>query len=147
MDGEAPSPPTQGESAGPTTTSAMPIAPVFAGAMVSYNFRDVLRATKQQLLSEQFYKRYDPGTDIKNPYVPAPAGPRGGIEVQRHMAGIGIPFMDPLDNFKPGRLEINKRSSPVRRPSRPLDSSRIRKKGAAVYRKNNKENIDYGQEM
>lgn len=147
MNGEAPSPSAQGETAGPTTTSALPIAPVFAGVSDIYNFRDLLRTVKKEMLSEQFYKQPDYGTELKNPYVPAPMGPRGGIEVQRHMAGVGIPFADPLDNFKPGRLAIDRPSSPVRRPSRPLDSSRIRRKGSAMYRKNNKDNIDYGQEM
>jgi hypothetical protein len=74
-------------------------------------------------------------------------GPRGGIDVQRHMSGIGIPYTDPLDNFKPGRLDIDKKQQPVRRPSRPVDSSRQRKRGSAAYRKVNKENADYGQEM
>lgn len=147
MLGEAPSPATQGSPAGLTTTSAVPIAPVFAGATNLYNFAAVLRASRSQFLSEQFYKIPDVGTDFTNPYVPRPLGPRGGIDVQRHLAGVGIPFADPLDNFKMGHLEIDKKPTPVRRPSRPADPNRMRKKGAATYRRVNKQNADYGQEM
>ena len=132
------------DSSGPTSTGDMPIAPVFAGAVAPYNFRGNIKQLKQGLFSEQFYKRPDFGTDFNNPYVPATAGPRGGIDVQRHMSGVGIPFSDPLDNFKPGRLEIDKKPQPVRRPSRPIDTGRQRKRGTAAYRKVNKENVDAG---
>lgn len=137
------SPAPSGDS-GPTTTSALPIAPVYAGSSAVYNFAPVLRAVKKEFLSEQFYQRPDYGTDFPNPFVPHTVGPRGGIDVQRHMAGVGIPFADPLDNFKPGRLEIDKKPQPVRRPSRPIDSSRMRRKGSAIYRKMNKGNADAG---
>jgi hypothetical protein len=147
MEGEAPSLPAQGDSAGPTTTSALPIAPVYAGASPIYDFSGYLRSRRAEMMSDQFYKTPDLSAEYENPYVPHPMGPRGGIEIQRHMSGVGIPFMDPLDNFKPGRLEINKKSSPVRRPYRPIDTGRMRKKGAAAYRRANRENADYGQEM
>lgn len=147
MEGEVASPPAQGDSEGPTTTSALPIAPVFAGASAIYDFSGYLKNRKSALMSEQFFKAPDVGTDYSNPYVPRPKGPQGGIEIQRHMSGVGIPFMDPLDNFKPGRLEIDKKPTPVRRPSRPSDPNRMRKKGAAAYRKANKDNVDYGEQM
>ena len=145
MEGADASAPSQ-EMSGPTTTEGMPIAPVYAGSFSPYNFRANTRSLKQSLFSEQFFKRQDYGTDFRNPYVPNPVGPRGGIDVQRHMSGVGIPFMDPLDNFKPGRLEIDKKPQPVRRPSRPVDQSRQRKRGTAAYRKMNKENVDSGGE-
>lgn len=132
------------DSSGPTSTADMPIAPVYAGAVAAYNFKPLMRGMKSFLFSEQFYKRPDFGTEYPNPYVPAPKGPRGGIDVQRHMSGVGIPFTDPLDNFKPGRVEIDKAPTPVRRPNRPLDSGRQRQRGTSAYRKMNKENIDAG---
>lgn len=146
MEGEAPSPSPTGNS-GPTTTAALPIAPVYGGVSAVYNFAPVLRTSKVQFLSEQFYKRPDYGTDVPSPFVPHTMGPRGGIDVQRHMAGVGIPFADPMDNFKPGRLEIDKKVQPIRRPSRPIDPSRMRKKGVSVYRKMNKDNQDAGGEF
>lgn len=146
MEGASNSAPAQ-DSSGPTSTASMPIAPVYAGAMLTYNFAPVLRTSKKEFMSEQFYQRPEYGTDYPNPFVPTPMGPRGGIDVQRHMSGIGIPYTDPLDNFKPGRLDIDKKQQPVRRPSRPVDSGRQRKRGSAAYRKVNKENADYGQEL
>lgn len=134
------------DSSGLTSTGDMPIAPVYAGAMATYNFRPLMRSLKTSLFSEQFYKRPDTAndTDFRNPYVPHTMGPRGGIDVQRHMAGTGIPYSDPLDNFKPGHLEINKKSQPVRRDSRPVDPGRQRRRGVSAYRKMNKENTDAG---
>lgn len=134
------------DSSGPTSTGDMPIAPVYAGAVATYSFRPLMRSLKKSLFSEQFYKRPDTAnnTDFHNPYVPSPMGPRGGIDVQRHMAGTGIPYSDPLDNFKPGHLEIEKKTQPVRRDSRPVDPSRQRKRGTSTYRKMNKDNIDAG---
>ena len=143
MEGADASAPSQ-DASGPTTSADMPIAPVYAGSFTQYNFKGNLRNVKRSLFSEQFYKKQDYGTEYRNPYVPNPVGPRGGIDVQRHMAGVGIPFADPLDNFKPGRLEIDKTPQPVRRPSRPVDQSRQRKRGTAAYRKANKDNIDAG---
>lgn len=144
MLGEAPSPPSP-DASGPTTTSGFPIAPVYAGAAVTYNFRPVLRATKAAFLGEQFYRNPNLGAEYINPYVPHTAGPRGGIDVQRHMAGTGIPFSDPLDLFKMGRSDIDKKRQPVRRPSRPLDSHRLRHKSESAYRKMNKDNVDAGR--
>ena len=132
------------DSSGPTSTADMPIAPVYGGAMVAYNFSPVIRSLKRSLFSEQFYKRPDFGTDYPNPYVPSPMAPRGGIDVQRHMSGVGIPYTDPLDNFKPGHLDIDKKPQPVRRPSRPIDTGRQRQRGTAAYRKVNKENMYAG---
>lgn len=144
MDGEAPSP---AQGAGPTTTTGFPIAPVYAGASNIYNFAPALRTRKKEFFSEQFYKTPDFGTDFSSPYVPRPVGPRGGIDIQRHMAGVGVPYADPLDNFKPGRLEIDKKRQGVKRPSRPLDSSRMRRRGTSAYRRINKDNVDYGEQM
>lgn len=132
------------DSSGPTSTGDLPIAPVFAGAVTAYNFRPLMRGLKTALFSEQFYKRPDYGTEFRSPYVPNPMGPRGGIDVQRHMSGTGIPYTDPLDNFKPGHLDIDKKPQPVRRPSRPIDTGRQRQRGTAAYRKVNKENVDAG---
>lgn len=132
------------DSSGPTTSSDLPTAPVYAGGVPAFNFRPMMRSLKQALFSEQFYKRPDFGTEFRNPYVPKPMGPRGGIDVQRHMSGTGVPYTDPLDNFKPGRLDIDKPQQPVRRPSRPIDTGRQRKRGTAAYRKVNKENVDSG---
>ena len=42
------------DSSGPTTTESMPIAPVYAGSMVPYNFSPVLRTRKKEFLREQF---------------------------------------------------------------------------------------------
>jgi len=142
MEGADAGAPAPGDS-GTTSTVGFPIAPVFAGA-TPYNFKGNIKQLKLNLFSEQFFKRPDYGTEFNNPYVPTPVAPRGGIDVQRHMAGVGIPFADPLDNFKPGRLEIDKKPTPVRRPSRPVDTGRQRKRGTAAYRKVNKENIDSG---
>lgn len=127
-----------------TSSSGIPAAPVFAGAMVPYNFSPVLRTSKREFMSEQFYKHPDYGTEFKSPFVPKTKGPRGGIDVQRHMAGVGIPYSDPMDLFKAGRSDIDKKPQQVRRPSRPIDTGRMRKKGTAVYRKANKDNIDSG---
>lgn len=146
MEGEGFSPPSSSDS-GPTSTADLPIAPVYGGISAIYSFAPAVRTGKKSFLSEQFYKRPDYGTDYRNPYVPNTRGPRGGIDVERHMAGVGIPFADPMDNFKPGRLEIDKKVQPVRRPSRPIDSSRMRKKGTSVYRKMNKDNIDAGEQF
>ena len=146
MAGEMASPSSSGAS-GPTTTSALPIAPVYGGATAVYNFAPATRTSKKEFLSDQFYLRPDYGTDFPNPFVPHTMGPRGGIDVQRHMAGVGIPFADPMDNFKPGRLEIDKKQQPIRRPSRPIDSSRMRKRGTAAYRKMNRDNADSGVGM
>lgn len=132
------------DSSGPTSTGDLPIAPVFGGAVSAYNFRPLMRSLRGALFSEQFYKRPDFGTDFRNPYVPKTAGPRGGIDVQRHMSGTGVPYTDPLDNFKPGRLDIDKKQASVRRPSRPIDTGRQRKRGTSAYRKMNKENTDAG---
>jgi hypothetical protein len=127
-----------------TGNSGIPTAPVYGGAMVPYNFSPVLRTRKREFLSEQFYKKPDYGTDTPSPFVPKTAGPRGGIDVQRHMAGVGIPYADPLDLFKPAGVDIDKKPQGVRRPSRPVDTSRQRQRGTAAYRKVNKENVDSG---
>lgn len=139
MDGGDAAPATTGDS-GLTDTSSLPIAPVYGGAM--YKFGPAVRIARKAFMSEQFYRRPDYGTDIPNPYVPKPMGPRGGIDVQRHMAGTGVPYSDALDLFKPGRLDIDKKAQPVRRPSRPVDPARQRKRGISAYRKMNKANVD-----
>lgn len=146
MEGDGVSPPSSSDS-GLTSTADLPIAPAYGGISAIYSFASAMRTGKKAFLSEQFYKRPDYGTDYPNPFVPHPRGPRGGIDVQRHMAGVGIPFADPLDNFKPGRIEIDKKQQPVRRPSRPIDSSRMRKKGTSAYRKMNKDNVDAGEKF
>lgn len=132
------------DSSGPTTTESMPIAPVYGGSMVAYNFSPALRTRKKEFLSEQFYQRQDYGTDYPSPYVPTPMSPRGGIDVERHMAGTGTPYSDPLDLFKSQGMDIDKKQEGVRRPSRPTDSSRQRQRGTSTYRKVNKENTDSG---
>ena len=81
MEGASNSAPAQ-DSSGPTSTASMPIAPVYAGAMVSYNYSPDLRTSKKEFMSEQFYQRPEYGTDYPSPFVPTPMGPRGGIDVQ-----------------------------------------------------------------
>ena len=141
MDG-APNAPT----ASVTTSGDLPVAPVYAGAPV-YSFAQAVRIRTREFLSEREYQRPDLSGEYASPFVPRTRGPRGGIEIQRNMAGIGIPFADPLDLFRMGRLEIDKKPTGVRRPSRPMDSSRMRHLGTSVYRNANKENIDYGKDM
>ena len=53
-----------------TSNSGIPVAPVFAGAMVPYNFSPVMRTSKREFLSEQFYKHPDYGTEFTSPFVP-----------------------------------------------------------------------------
>jgi len=136
--------PTQ-EQNGPTTTADMPIAPVYAGSYAPYNFSVVTRSRRQTFMESQATHRHmDYGTDIPNPFVPAMQGPKGGIDMNRNLAGNGIPYEDPLDLFKSQPNTMDRKPEGVKRPNRPTDPSRQRQRGTSEYRKLNKDNVDNG---
>lgn len=144
MEGADASAPAQ-DSSGPTTTADMPISPVYAGSVAPYNFKAVTRSRKQSFMESQAAHRHvDYGTDYPNPFVPAMRGPKGGIDMNRHLSGTGEQYEDPLDLFKAQPNKIDRKPAGVRRPSRPTDPTRIRQKGTSAYRKVNKENTDSG---
>lgn len=130
-----------------TTQSGIPIAPVYAGAGVLYNFSGMTRSRRAEFRESQKYRQRDYGTEYRNPYVPTPRGPRGGIDISKNMAGTGELYDDPLDGFRSESLNIDRRPTPIRRPSRPQDSSRQRRKSTSIYRKANPSNEDYGRNM
>lgn len=130
-----------------TTQSGIPIAPVFGGAMATYNFKPVLRKRKEEFQSQQKYRQHDYGTEFRNPYIPRMQGPKGGVDANRHLSGTGQIYDEPLEFFKAQTNNLDKTPSGVRRPSRPADPNQQRKRGAAAYRKNNKANVDRGTEM
>lgn len=139
----APSP-----DSGTTSTAGFPIAPVYAGAE-PYNFAQ-MRVSRRASFHEaqQSYRFMDFGTDFVNPLVPRMVEPKGGIDMNRHLAGNGQIFDDPLDLFKAQPNKIDRMpSSAVRRPSRPQDPNRLRQRGAAAYRKVNRENVDQGASL
>lgn len=139
----APSP-----DSGTTSTAGFPIAPVYAGADL-YNFAQ-MRVNRRAAFHEaqQAYRYMDFGTNYINPFVPRMAEPKGGIDMHRNLAGNGQIFDDPLDLFKSQPNKIDRMPpSAVRRPSRPQDPNRLRQRGAAAYRRLNKDNIDQGASL
>ena len=130
-----------------TTQSGIPIAPVYAGAYVPYSFKSVLRTRRADVREQKKYSRLDNVTEYRNPYVPAPHGPKGGIDRMRNLAGTGEIYDDPMDGFKDHGLDIDRPPTPIRRPSRPQDATRQRHKGTSIYRKANPSNEDYGRNM
>lgn len=135
------------EKQGPTTTADMPIAPVYAGSYAPYNFGAVKRSRKQEFMESQAAHRHNTfGISVPSPYVPAMMGPKGGIDVNRHLAGTGVQYEDPLDLFKPQPNTIDRKPEGVKRPNRPTDPSRQRQRGTAEYRKLNKDNLDSGKD-
>jgi hypothetical protein len=125
-----------------TVSSGIPVAPVYAGAALSYSFAPMLRSRRQEFRSQQMYRHPDFGTEFRNPYVPRPAGPKGGYDMERHLAGTGQMYEDPLDLFKPQSNTMDKKPQGVKRPNRPSDPSRQRQRGTSAYNKVNKENKD-----
>lgn len=143
-EGTEASPPVQ-ENSGPTTTSDMPIAPVYGGAFAPYNFGVVKRSRKQAFMESQAMHRHaDYGTDYPSPFVPAMAGPKGGIDMNRHLSGTGETHEDPLDFFKAQPNKMDRQPEGLRRPNRSPDTGRQRKRGTSAYLKVNKENMDSG---
>lgn len=133
------------DSSGPTTTADMPIAPVYAGAMAPYNFGAVRRSRKEAfMLSQAQFRAMDYGTDYPSPYVPAMMGPKGGIDMNRNLAGTGQMYEDPLDLFKAQPSTIDRKPEGIRRPTRSTDQTRQRLRGTSAYQKVNKENADAG---
>lgn len=143
----APAAPTSANQGLTTTESGIPIAPVYAGAAVEYDFSPVTRNRKSEFDSQQMYRHPDFGTEFKNPYVPRTMGPRGGIDMVRHMSGTGQIYEDPLDLFKPQNSNIDRKPEGVKRPNKPQNANRQRDRGASAYRKVNKENTDAGVDM
>ena len=142
VEGAEESAPAQ-EKQGPTTTKDMPIAPVYSGSYAPYNFGVVERSRKKAFIaSQEAYRHLDYGTDLPRPFIPAMAGPKGGIDVNRHLAGNGIPYADPLDLFKSQPNTMDRKPQGVRMNNRPVDPSRQRQRGTSEYRKLNKENTD-----
>lgn len=124
-----------------STSSGIPIAPVYAGYGMGYNFSSVYRSRRKEFRdSTQAQRPVDYG-EYANPYADTLRGPAGRI-MRRNMSGIGEIYTDPLDNFKPQPNKMDKKPASVKRPSRPVDTGRMRKKGLSAYRKDNPANED-----
>lgn len=75
-------------------------------------------------------------TDVSNPAIPTPAGPMGGIDITKNMAGMGEFVVDPMQNFR-AQPFTEGRSYGIRqvRPGARLDANRYRRTGTAAYNK------------
>ena len=131
----------QGDEGLTSTSSGIPIAPVFAGAGMRYNFSDVYRSRRKEFRdSAQSQRRVDYGEYV-NPFAGTLRGPAGRV-MRRNMSGIGEIYTDPLDNFKSQPNKMDRKPAGVKRPNRPPDPGRIRSRGVGAYKKANPANED-----
>jgi len=124
-----------------STSSGIPVAPVYSGFGMGYNFSSVYRSRRKEFRdSTQAQRPVDYG-EYTNPYADTLRGPAGRV-MRRNLSGIGEVYTDPLDNFKAQPNKMDRKPPAVRRPSRPVDTGRMRKKGLSAYNKSNPANED-----
>ena len=75
---------------------------------------------------------------VPSPYVPSPYGGKRGLETPRNLEGIGQFVLDPMQNFRSEKLDLEgyKYGSRIAAPTKdPGSTSTIRRKGLTAYRR------------
>jgi hypothetical protein len=110
-------------------------------ALNSYNFGAVTRARKTEFYAaQQRIKHPMYGAEFRNPYIPHGAVPRNGFKIPKAMSGVGKVYADPLDAFKPEKLDVQPKQVGVRPKVRFTESRRMRNKARWLYDKANPNN-------
>jgi hypothetical protein len=89
-------------------------------------------------------------TKVSNPFVPSPLGGKRSLNMPRYASGIGEFIIDPMQNFKSEKLDLEGRKygkSTITNPGQKFDSNKLRRKGVTSYNryKANKTSYAAGQ--
>lgn len=110
-------------------------------ALNSYNFGAVTRARRTEFYAAQQRLRHPMyGSEFRNPYIPHTATPRNGFKIPKTMSGVGHIFSDPMDAFKPEKLDVQPKRVGAPPKVRFTESRRLRNKARFVYDKANPSN-------
>ena len=101
---------------------------------VEYNFKPNERDLSASRIEKP--RPSSVGTDYKNPFLPTPQGPKGGIDSQRGHTAIGTLFENPSEAFKDKHFHES-RNRKKTETQRPVDNSRARHRSISAYRKVN----------
>ena len=75
-------------------------------------------------------------TKISSPFVPSPLGGKVALNMPRYASGIGEFIIDPMQNFKSEKLDLEGRKygkSTITNPGQKFDSNKLRRKGVSSY--------------
>lgn len=75
-------------------------------------------------------------TKISSPFVPSPLGGKVALNMPRYASGIGEFVLDPMQNFKSEKLDLEGRkygNSTITNPGQKFDSNKLRRKGVSSY--------------
>ena len=75
-------------------------------------------------------------TKISSPFVPSPLGGKVALNMPRYASGIGEFVLDPMQNFKSEKLDLEGRKygkSTITNPGQKFDSNKLRRKGVSSY--------------
>ena len=75
-------------------------------------------------------------TKISSPFVPSPLGGKVALNMPRYASGIGEFVLDPMQNFKSEKLDLEGRKygkSMITNPGQKFDSNKLRRKGVSSY--------------
>ena len=73
---------------------------------------------------------------VSNPFVPSPLGGKRSLNMPRYASGIGEFIIDPMQNFKSEKLDLEGRKygkSTITNPGQKFDSNKLRRKGVSSY--------------
>jgi hypothetical protein len=75
-------------------------------------------------------------TKISSPFIPSPLGGKVALNMPRYASGIGEFVLDPMQNFKSEKLDLEGRKygkSTITNPGQKFDSNKLRRKGVSSY--------------
>ena len=75
-------------------------------------------------------------TKISSPYVPSPLGGKAALKMPRYASGMGEFVLDPMQNFRSEKLDLEGRkygNSTISNPGQKFDSNKLRRKGVSSY--------------
>jgi len=75
-------------------------------------------------------------TKISSPFIPSPLGGKRSLNMPRYASGIGEFVLDPMQNFKSEKLDLEGRKygkSTITNPGQKFDSNKLRRKGVSSY--------------
>lgn len=87
-------------------------------------------------------------TSVSSAFVPSPFGGKASLKMPRYSSGIGEFVLDPMQNFKSEKLDLEGRKygMVISNPGQKFDSNKLRRKGVASYNryKSNKSSAPVG---
>ena len=108
------------------------------------------RVQKSNELVTARAENFGVATKISSPFVPSPLGGKRSLNMPRYASGIGEFIIDPMQNFKSEKLDLEGRkygNSTITNPGQKFDSNKLRRKGVTSYNryKSNKPSYIAGQ--